>query len=271
MYQIMLALGVVLYKTRPEQLERLTRSLVAAKPRVAALGFTVQWLDNSPTRALEAQVSALGAYQHAGANLGFGAGHNRLMARAFSDPAVRAYVCLNPDAVLHPRCLPELVNALARHRRCGLIEARQFPDEHPKEYDPSTHETPWASGCALLITRELYEAVGGFDERFFMYCEDVDLSWRARAAGFAVAIAPDALVHHYVDGRASNPENDRNLHRSALLLAEKYGDGPFAQEQARHLEALGVSPTRGPLSRKARAFARVVDFAHGFHFARARW
>jgi GT2 family glycosyltransferase len=51
-------------------------------------------------------------------------------------------------------------------------------------------------GCAMLLSARMLYAVGGFDERFFMYYEDVDLCLRARAAGFQVALAPKALVWH---------------------------------------------------------------------------
>ena len=49
------------------------------------------------------------------------------------------------------------------------------------------HDQPrsvdWVSGCAMLIRRELIDAIGALDERFFMYCEDVDICWRCWQAG----------------------------------------------------------------------------------------
>jgi hypothetical protein len=268
-------LGIVLYRNSREELERLAASLAANRETPGTPAFQVCWLDNSPTEALRDVVPGLwpGAdYRFSGANLGFGVAHNRLMAEAFADPAVRHYVCVNPDGVLHPECLRELVTQAERQPRTGLVEARLFPDEHPKPYDPETHETPWCSGCVLLVRRELFESIGGFDERFFMYCEDVDLSWRARAAGFSVRVAPRALVHHYTVTRELSMDRERRVRRSAALLGAKYGDLAFARARLKEYLELGGAPFELPKeSRPPRELARVADFQHLFEFAEPRW
>ena len=61
-----------------------------------------------------------------------------------------------------------------------------FPYEHPKIYDPVTQEAQWSSGAAFAIRCEVYERLGGFDEKIFMYGEDVDLSWRLRSFGYKI-------------------------------------------------------------------------------------
>ena len=58
-------------------------------------------------------------------------------------------------------------------------------------------ETCWASGAALAGRRAAFTSVGGFDEHLFMYCEDVDLSWRLRAGGYRLQYVPAARVTHY--------------------------------------------------------------------------
>ena len=58
------------------------------------------------------------------------------------------------------------------------------------------HEPDWVSGSCLLARRSLLEALGGFDERFFLYEEDVDLCVRARQAGARVVFTPTARVIH---------------------------------------------------------------------------
>jgi hypothetical protein len=55
---------------------------------------------------------------------------------------------------------------------------------------------PAVSGCSFAIRAELFDNLGGFDERFFMYLEDTDLSWRARAAGFRCRYVADSIVYH---------------------------------------------------------------------------
>jgi N-acetylglucosaminyl-diphospho-decaprenol L-rhamnosyltransferase len=264
-----LAIGVVLYRNTVAQVDRLARSVALAR---GALRCEIFWLDNSPDDRLRATVGAAGgAYARPGENVGFGAGHNRLMAHAFGERAASAYVCVNPDAVLHPDCLAELVRAAAAPR-AGLVEARQFPDEHPKPYDPATGDTPWCSGCVLLVTRALHAAVGGFDERFFLYCEDVDLSWRARAAGFTTRLAPRALAHHVATGRAGEQRMRLAMLRSALLLAWKYGEAAFAERCARELREAGARPPPASEMEQASPAERAAaDFAHDLDFAEVRW
>jgi hypothetical protein len=268
-------LGIVLYRNSRHELSRLVASLGLNRRSPGTPPFEVMWLDNSPDESLRAVLAELepGAdYRPSGGNLGFGVAHNQMMARAFADPGVGHYVCVNPDAVLHPDCVRELVAETRRHARTGLVEARMFPDEHPKPYEPLTHETPWCSGCVLLITRELYEAEGGFDERFFMYCEDVDLSWRARAAGFSTHLAPAALAHHYTVTREVSPRREQSVRRSGALLGAKYGDVDFSERCLREYAELGGPPfPKPPLERPPRALARVADFSHHFDFTEVRW
>jgi GT2 family glycosyltransferase len=81
-------------------------------------------------------------------------------------------------------------------------------------------EVDWVSGAAMLLRREAVEQVGGFDEAYFMYVEDVDLCWRLRAAGYAVVYHPGfSLIHHI--GRTSAQQSTRMLyehHRSMYLF-----------------------------------------------------
>jgi len=58
------------------------------------------------------------------------------------------------------------------------------------------HEPDWVSGSCLLARRSVLEAVGGFDEGFFLYEEDADLCRRVRAAGWRVVFTPAAVVRH---------------------------------------------------------------------------
>ncbi len=127
------------------------------------------------------------------ANVGFGRGHNANAALGTAP----FFLVLNQDCVLEPGVLPALVRgAMADPREIAAWELRQIPYEHPKDYDPTTFDTPWASGAALLLRRGAYEGVGGFDADIFMYGEDVDLSWRLRAAGWRVVYRPQLAVVH---------------------------------------------------------------------------
>jgi GT2 family glycosyltransferase len=269
-----LAVGVVLYENSRAQLERLLASLSSCRAEPGSPSFDVLWLDNSPTPDNVALAASLGVHEvaRAGSNLGFGAGHNAMMRKAFSDPRVGAYVCVNPDGALHPACLAELVAEAARWARPGLVEALQFPDEHPKHYDPATHATDWCSGCVLLVTRALYERIGGYDENIFLYCEDVDLSWRARAAGFDIALAPRALVHHFVGDREPGGNATREMLRAGVYLGEKWGGHDFARVCRREYSLLtGKAPQTARAEPMPREAQKVAHFKDMFHFTKVRW
>jgi GT2 family glycosyltransferase len=132
------------------------------------------------------------SFRFFGANLGSGGGSNELAAAGGED----AVWVLNPDTHPAPTALAALLAALAVPG-VGAAEARQIPIEHPKAYDPETGETGWASGACTLYRRAAFDAVGGFDARFFpLYCDDVDLSWRLRLAGWSIRHVPRAVVFH---------------------------------------------------------------------------
>ncbi|PZR13481.1 MAG: glycosyltransferase family 2 protein [Archangium gephyra] len=265
-------IGIVAYRNERAELVRLLRSLEVAR-RSSGPRFEVLWHDNSDDATWRASVHDLPIhFVSSSKNVGFGRGHNELMKSAFSVSSTRAYVGLNPDAIIHPDMVRELQAQASNLDNPGLVEAMQFPDEHPKPYDPVTGETPWCSGCALLITRALYERIGGFDENFFMYCEDVDLSWRARAAGFQIAIAPKALVHHYTGNRSPGSSRQREMLRGGAYLAAKWGDERFRKECAREFELMSGKPLHLPaVKRPTREMRAVAHFDDSFYFAPTRW
>lgn len=115
------------------------------------------------------------------------------------------FVCINPDTYVDAHLLSSLQASL--EEGVGIVEARQWPSEHPKEYDPESGDTPWASGACFAARTACFEQLGGFDPGYFMYCEDVDISWRAWLAGWRVKYEPTALCHHYT-GSLSH-RNDR--------------------------------------------------------------
>ena len=105
---------------------------------------------------------------------------------------------LNSDTELHPRALANLFKHFSRDEASyAAWEFRQFPYEHPKIYDPLTGEVSWGSGAALVIRREVFKRLKGFDTRLFMYTEDVDISWRIRMEGFKIKYLPECIVYHY--------------------------------------------------------------------------
>jgi GT2 family glycosyltransferase len=126
-------------------------------------------------------------------NHGFAGGMN-LLAGQSNAPYV---LVLNSDAFPRPDCVDLLLARARQDPRIGICEARQAPEEHPKAVDDPTGETTWCSGAAALIRREAFDAVGGFDARlFFMYCEDIDLSWKMWLTGWKCVYVKNAVVEH---------------------------------------------------------------------------
>lgn len=172
-----------------------------------------------------------------GRNGGFGAGCNAGAAQG-SAPYL---LFLNVDTAIHPDALARLEEYIASAgENTAAWELRQLPYEHGKHYDPVTLETAWCSGAAVVVLRSAFEAVGGFDAHIFMYGEDVDLSWRLRAAGAVLQYCPLAATEHFVLSK----DHDRSLGEYAgsqlgrLLLAEKFGTP--GQILAMHREYLQV-------------------------------
>lgn len=164
---------------------------------------------------------------------------------------------LNPDTVVKPNALQALIECAEAHPDAGIIgakllnpdgsiqrSARSFPDigaglfrntflgrlfpNNPFvrrylltdfSYD-EVREVDWVSGAAMLVRRELFERIGLLDERFWAYCEDVDLCWRAWQAGFKVLFCPNAVIVHKI-GRSSDQRLVASLiqhHKSMWLF-----------------------------------------------------
>jgi GT2 family glycosyltransferase len=227
----------VLYRNSYASVERAVLSL----GRAAELALASQMVsrveliygDSSPNSCLtEAQLVRLNnlypdaltiRYDFFNGNLGSAGGHNRLAASAGAD----FILVQNPDVVVSPRLIETLLGAFAV-RGVGMAEAKQLPIEHPKDYDPATGETLWATTACAMIPLTLFRELGGFDaETFFLYCDDVDFSWRVRLAGHTVIFQPAAVVFH--DKRLSDEGNWQPSEaeryysaEAALLLAHKW-------------------------------------------------
>ena len=151
-----------------------------------------------------------------GENLGFGPALNRAVAAHPGDPMI----LLNNDAEAEPRFVEALLDAAAEGAGCvagvltqeaapGLIDSAGVVADRTLMGFDYLHGEPLAaaesapdplgpSGGAALYRRPAFEAAGGFDERIFLYYEDLDLALRLRAAGARCRLAPEArAVHAY--------------------------------------------------------------------------
>jgi len=205
---------IVAYQSGPT-LERCMAGLKAQSFR----DFEVILVDNASTDgAAQAAASADPdlIFLEPGENLGFAVGNNLAAARA-RGPWL---ALLNPDAYPEPDWLAELVAGAARHPGVESFASLQTTVEDPELLDgagdnmtsagipfrggyrrklpPALREGEVFSACgaAMFIHRALFLALGGFDARYFCYCEDVDLGYRLRLTGRQTLLLPRARVAH---------------------------------------------------------------------------
>ena len=138
-------------------------------------------------------------WDNTGPKLGYAAGANRAAEMGSGD--LVAFV--NPD--LHPE--PGFFDILDRALDDpGVVAAAG--EQGPQWRIEWPDEPEWLSGACLVVRRDAFEAIGGFDERLFMYCEDVDLSYKLSKMG-RLAECPGAKATHH-----SSPRSLRARHRN---------------------------------------------------------
>ncbi len=164
-------------------------------------------------------------------NLGFGRAHN-LALRKINTPYA---LVLNPDTVVAPGAIEALVAAAeafpdaaiigssygAGKTRCGsLFEIQRGGSAvlHAEGYAC----VGFLSGACMLLRMDVFRRIGFFDENLFLFFEDNELCDRARAAGYSLVLAPDALVMH-LEGKSSPVSLRSHLRRHYLMgQAEAY-------------------------------------------------
>lgn len=126
-------------------------------------------------------------------NTGSAKGHNLMGEKCTSE----YMLIMNPDVILSSNIFEKLFEPFDRDDKVGMVEARQTPIEHSKEYDIKTGETDWATTACALFTKKMFDKLNGFDnETFFLYCDDLDFSWRVRLEGYKIIYQPKAVCFH---------------------------------------------------------------------------
>lgn len=245
-----LAVLVVNYGSHELVAENLSRSL---DDGYAGLVVVV---DNFTTTAEQGAMQQLAAAEGwtcvvSATNLGFGGGMN-LAARTAIDRGASELVLLNPDAYLDPSSLHALQSRV-RHDELALVaplvlrpDGRVFSELTDLYLDrgeslarskrspqvATERVIPWVSGACFAISARLWDLLGGFDEEYFLYWEDIDLCARAVALGASIQVDDTASAVHEPGStqasdpgrRAKSPEYYYYNVRNRLLFASKHLD-----------------------------------------------
>ncbi len=206
-----------------------------------AESFTVFVVNNGvfvESRRLAARAAPQARFIDHATNLGWTGGVNSAL-RVALEEGYEAVALLNVDAVVHPMWLAELVAAAEAHPAAHIVQSQILlygtntinslgNRLHYLGYGtchgygatramlPKTIAIDCASGAAMLVRREVFEAIGLFREDYFIYYDDVEFCWRARLAGFRVALAERAICSHHYRFQKS-PESLYLLQRNRLL------------------------------------------------------
>ncbi|MCC6578880.1 MAG: glycosyltransferase family 2 protein [Phycisphaeraceae bacterium] len=176
-------------------------------------------------------------------NGGFAYGNNAAIRPALqSNHPPKYFLLLNPDTVVHPGAVDELVRFLDEHPQAGMVGSRlEDPDGTPQAsafrfptalselvstmrlgllskllrrsvvappIQDKPHETQWLAGASLLVRREVFDDIGLLDDGYFLYYEEVDFCFRARRAGWTCWYLPTSRVVHLV-GASSGISDSR--------------------------------------------------------------
>ncbi|HET6215386.1 MAG TPA: glycosyltransferase [Acidobacteriaceae bacterium] len=246
--------SIVAYQSDPAELEQAIRSFLDCSLRVRMLV-----VDNSPTEALGPMCRRLGTeYLFTGKNYGFGAGHNIALRRTST---AKYHLALNPDVQFEPEALEELVEFLELNESVGLAMPRVlYPDGSPQKlckrlpdpFDMLARRTfpeplkrlyhrrmslfelsnintntvlsvPHLSGCFMLMRKQALLECGLFDERFFLYFEDVDLTRRIHERYETVYYPHVKITHRHEKGSYKSLRLLLYGIRSAVRYFNKWG------------------------------------------------
>jgi len=228
---IKLAACIVTYNSDPARVEETVRSLLSCD--VDMMHLTI--VDNASEQGYQARLKRIIPVPliKAPSNRGFSAGHNLGLENA---PDSEYYLVLNPDVVVHKGTLGKLIDFMDGHQDVGLTSPRilnpdgsiqplnkRLPtvlDLFLRRFSPAamqrlkpvkrrmdhyimadlgydqSYVVPYMSGCFMLFRRSILTRAGLFDDRFFMYLEDADMTRRINQISKAVYF-PDAAITHY--------------------------------------------------------------------------
>lgn len=229
-YECDVVASLVLFRTAPDEVEACIDQILASRRRTRVIV-----IDNSPTPvALRSYSSDRVSIVFSGANLGYGRAHNRAITLARGQAPF--HLIMNTDVVLKGDAIDDMLTFMDAHPDVGLgsplihypdgslqtqcrllpspanMFARGFFDNSSwnrrmnRRYElqdwayDSVEDIPFLPGCFMMVRSDVLEAVGGFDERFFLFAEDLDLSRRIYQISRCVFV-PTAVIQHELRSR----------------------------------------------------------------------
>lgn len=248
MYQI--TASIVIYKPEIKELLATIKSFLSTE-----LSARLIIVDNSPSREAEKEIPQDDRieYHFMGENVGFGKGHN--YAIQLIKEQTPYHLVLNPDVEFSKGVLETLIDFLGQEPKAGVVSptvyepneegeradsCRELPspftlinrrlrhssakDLYLKKTSDKPFSSPWISGCFMLFRTEAIEEVGLFDDRYFMYFEDVDLSRRIHNKGWKVMCMPTVSICHVAHRESSHSTGLLKIHlASAIKYFNKWG------------------------------------------------
>ncbi len=223
----MITASIVLYKSEREELQKVISNVDSST--IVKLFI----IDNSPTDELRSFVCGLSSkveYIYGQGNVGYGTAHNIAIRNAIRN-GVKYHVVINPDIEFEEGVVEGLCNYMESHGDVGQVMPKvlypngeiqalckllptpidligrkfipsQLNSRRNSRYEIADYgydhiiDVPSLSGCFMFLRVEALERVDGFDERFFMYCEDLDLCRRIRGAGYKTVCNPNFSITH---------------------------------------------------------------------------
>lgn len=255
----------------------LARCLAALGP-----GLAVTVVDNSTSAETRRVVDAAGAtYVDPGANIGFAAAVNLALAR--TGPPGADVLLVNPDAVVSPAAVRRLRQRLQQDFRAACVAPQlRHPDGTPERagWQFPTPARAWGealgfgrfqpsgefvTGAVLLLRGAALEELGGFDERFFLYGEEVDWQQRAVRAGWHAALAADVEAEHVGAGTVGDHRwREAMFHSSVERYIRKWhGATGFAAFRLAVLAGAAVRAAVLPGDRRRAARQKFALYWHG--------
>ena len=248
--------SVVVYKQDIEELRKVLQSILLYKYEK-----TIFVVDNSPTNAISGlcEMDACIVYKHLPQNVGFGKAHNWAIAEAQKLHS-QFHVVVNPDITYQVDVVKPMIDYMLQQPTIGEMMPRILNTDGTTQFLPKLMPTPkmliarrlrklcpaWyehcmekfemrsmrtdqvydvghVSGCFAVLSMEALKATGGFDDRFFMYFEDTDLSRRVHSLYRTVYYPMVTVFHDYGNGASRNARLFKIFISSLIMYFNKWG------------------------------------------------